>query len=403
MAMWSLAPAKRPGATGAADSLPDVAGTPFPALRRGIFRMSELDLPEVLAVDRAGLIDGLSESVAMFDAARHGAEALEIPFSGDAVQDVLICGMGGSAVAGDLIATTYYERLRRPLVVHRGYYLPGWAGDTTLHLLLSYSGETEETLTAAMQALERESPAIGVTSGGKLDSWYGNHGVPILKIPGGMQPRMALLHMLIPAVVFLARLGIIPPQQAELDSAREAVASAIAAYGPSQPTATNPAKQLALRLANTVPVIYGAEATAGVAFRWKCQFNENAKQPCFWAALPEMNHNEIVGWEHAGAFGDLATIVMLRDPHQHRQVERRMGLTREIVSPHVSDVITIEGDGDTPLARMLDLVLLGDYVTLYSACLRRVDPDPVDSIGVLKKGLATTGNQRLQPRESGSI
>ena len=106
--------------------------------------MSELDLPEVLGVDRAGLIDGLASSVAVFDQARSAAEALEIPFPSDAVKDVLICGMGGSAVAGDLVTTLYYEQLRRPVQVHRGYYLPGWAGPDTLHLLLSYSGETEE-------------------------------------------------------------------------------------------------------------------------------------------------------------------------------------------------------------------------------------------------------------------
>ena len=366
--------------------------------------MAELDLPEVLAVDRAGLIDGLASSVDVFDQARAGAEALDLPFAPDIVGNVLICGMGGSAVAGDLIASTYYERTRVPLMVHRGYYLPGWADDHTLAMLMSYSGETEETLTAAMQALERESPAIAVTSGGKLDTWYnGKHGVPVLPIPGGLQPRMALLHMLIPAVVFLSRLGIIPPQDQELDAARDAIAGAIDTYGPARPTDANPAKQLAMRLYDKVPVIYGAEVTAGIAFRWKCQFNENAKQPSFWAALPEMNHNEIVGWEQAGAFGDQAQVVMLRDPRQHRQVERRMALTREIISPRVTDVLTIEGEGDSPLARVIDLVLLGDYVSLYAACLRRVDPEPVESIGVLKAGLATTCNQRLRAGESGSI
>jgi glucose/mannose-6-phosphate isomerase len=366
--------------------------------------MSELDAPEVLGVDRAALIDGLSSSVEVFDASRAAAEALDLPFPADIIGDVLICGMGGSAVAGDLIASTYYERTRVPLLVHRGYYLPGWVSDRTLAMLLSYSGETEETLTAAMQALERESPAIAITSGGKLDNWYNaRHGVPVHSVPGGLQPRMALLHMLTPAVVFLSRLGIIPPQDEELDAAREAIQAAIDTYGPTRPADANPAKQLAMRLYDKVPVIYGAEVTAGTAFRWKCQLNENAKQPAFWAALPEMNHNEIVGWEQAGDFGATAQVVVLRDPRQHRQVERRIALTRQIISPHVSDVITIEGEGDSPLARMIDLVLLGDYVSLYAACLRRVDPEPVDSIGILKEGLATTGNQRLQAGESGSI
>ena len=254
-----------------------------------------------------------------------------------------------------------------------------------------------------MQAMERESPALAVTSGGKIDTWYGERGVPVLKIPGGLQPRMALLHMLVPTVVFMSRLGIIPDQTAELDAARESIAAAIDAYGPDRPTEANTAKQLAMRLANHVPLMYGAEVTAGVAYRWKCQFNENAKQPSFASVLPELDHNEIVGFEKSGAFGEQAVVVMLKDPRQHRQVERRIALTRDIIRPGVSDVITIEGEGETPLARLMDLVLLGDYVTLYAACLRRVDPEPVDSIGTLKTGLATTGNQRLQAGQSGSI
>jgi transketolase len=143
---------------------------------------------------------------------------------------------------------------------------------------------------------------------------------------------------------------------------RKAIQAAIDTYGPARPADANPAKQLAMRLYDKVPVIYGAEVTAGTAFRWKCQFNENAKQPAFWATLPEMNHNEIVGWEQAGDFGATAQVVVLRDPRQHRQVERRIALTRQIISPHVSDLITIEVEGAEEarvLAGLVELVESG--------------------------------------------
>ena len=356
--------------------------------------MAALDGPEAFAVDSLGLIAGLDGAVRDFDRARAAGEALEPPFPGDAVRDVVVCGMGGSAIAGDLVASAYAERLRRPMQVVRGYYLPGWVGDDTLAFLLSYSGETEETLTCTMQAMERGALCIGMTSGGKLASWYGDRGLPIVPVPGGLQPRMALLHLLVPMVVLMGRLGVLPPQDEELDAAREAVAAAIAAYGPGVPTASNPAKQIAGMLDDTLPLVYGAEGTAGVALRWKCQINENAKMHAVWAALPELDHNEIVGFEHPGKAGEAAYVVMLRDPRQLRQVERRFDLTRELIEQSVRGVVSVEAEGAGPLARALDLVLLGDYVSLYLACLRGLDPGPVEMIQRLKDRMAVTGYGR---------
>jgi glucose/mannose-6-phosphate isomerase len=303
--------------------------------------------------------------------------------------------MGGSAIAGDLIAGVYRDRLRRPVATVRDYILPGWVGPDTLVVLCSYSGNTEETLTCSMQAMERKSLIVGITSNGKLADLGGRQGMPIIGVPPGMQPRAALLDLFTPMLVTLSRLGVLPPIDGELDDGRAALEAAVAAYGPRVGESENPAKQLATELAGAVPVIYGAEATSALAYRWKCQFNENSKVPAFWHALPEMNHNEIVGYEGLAGFHKLAHVLMLRDARQHRQVERRFDLTRRLIEERVRGVVSISGDGDTALARLLDLVLLGDYVSLYLGCLHEVDPGPVEIIEQLKRDLASSGYGRV--------
>jgi glucose/mannose-6-phosphate isomerase len=337
--------------------------------------VAELDKPETLAVDRLGLIPLAGRAAADLEAGRAAAEVVELPFPGDVVRDIAICGMGGSAIAGELVAGAYAERMTVQITVVRDYVLPGWVGEDTLVILSSYSGNTEETLTCAMQALDRGSLAVCVTSGGKLGDFYAAQGVPVIAVPPGIQPRAALPHLLAPLVVVLGRLGLAPDAGAELDAAAATLREGAAAYGPD---------------------VYGAETTAAVARRWKGQFNENAKIPSFWAALPELDHNEIVGFEGLHEMGIPATLLLLREERQHRQVQRRFELTKELVESSVRAALTVTADGARPLARVLDLVLLGDYVSLYLACLRQVDPGPVDVIERLKDRLATTGYGRAQ-------
>ena len=356
--------------------------------------MPDLDSAAALELDSLGLLDVAGASAEAFDAARRAAEETEIGWPPEAIHTVAICGMGGSAAAGDLVLGAYRERLRRPAQVIRDYYVPGWVGENTLAILSSYSGTTEETLTCGMQALDYNAPAICITSGGKLRDFYAEREVPIVPVPPGLQPRAALLHMLVPLVIILGRMEIIPDASGELEEARETVAASVAAYGPEVPVAENPAKQLALALEGTMPVIWGAELTAPIAMRWKCQFNENAKVPSYWAALPELNHNEIVGMEGMGPVGPLTQILMLREERQHRQVHRRFDYTKELIEGEVNGVMNIVADGTAALARMLDLVMLGDYASIYLGLLQGRDPGPVDVIGKLKDRLASSGYGR---------
>jgi glucose/mannose-6-phosphate isomerase len=275
-------------------------------------------------------------------------------------------------------------------------------GPDTLVILSSYSGNTEETLTATMQAYERNCPCVAITSGGKLGSFYAKEGIPVVPLPGGMQPRAALIWLMVPVAVILERTEVLPALGSELEEARETLAAVVAACGPEVPEAANPAKQLAAALHGKFALIWGAELTAPVARRWKGQLNENAKVPAYWSELPELDHNEIVGFEGMGPLTTMTQLVLLRDPRNHRQIVRRFDLTSDLIKREVGGVLSIEAEGRGAMARMLDLVLLGDYVSLYSALMRDIDPGPVKLIEALKDRLANTGFGRsASPDEQG--
>ena len=352
--------------------------------------MSLLDHPSIFDIDSLGLIAETGRAAQMLDAAIASARTVEIPFPADAIKNVAICGMGGSAIAGDLIVGAFWDRLRRPVQVIRDYYLPGWVGEDTLVIGSSFSGTTEETLTCMLDAIDRTCPAVGISTGGRFADYYVPRGVPLVQVPQSPMPRAALVQMLAATLVVLERFEVLPPLESELVEARETLLAAVRDYGPDTPEEANPAKQVASMLNERLPLIWGAEITAPIAYRWKCQLNENAKIPAYCARLPEHNHNEIVGIEGIGAQGARTRVIMLLDPRNHRQVERRFGITEDLVNPFVEGVTRIEAEGRGALARMLDLVLLGDYVSLYLACLRQVDPGPITMIDRLKERLATT-------------
>lgn len=356
--------------------------------------MSVLDHPEIFHLDSLGIAAATANAVSDFDEGLARARAVEIPFPASAVENVAICGMGGSAIAADLIVGTYWERLRKPVQVIRDYSLPGWVGENTLVIGSSYSGTTEETLTCMMEALDRTCPAVAISTGGKLVDFYGERGVPVVTPPTAPMPRAALVQMLAATLVILERMEVLPPLDGEYAEARETLTGAVRDYGPANPADANAAKQVANLLLERLPLIWGAQATAPIAYRWKCQINENAKVPAYWSTLPEHNHNEICGIEGVGASGARTRVVLLRDPRHHRQVERRIDVTHALVDRFIDGVTPIMADGQTALARMLDLVLLGDYTSLYIAALGQVDPGPIRIIDTLKQQLANTGYGR---------
>jgi len=290
---------------------------------------------------------------------------------------VMVCGMGGSAIGGDLAAAVLGERCTIPLLTIRGYELPPWATPEWTVVCSSYSGDTEETL-ACMEAAEAlGARRIVASTGGRLSEIARGAGVPVIGLPAALPaPRVAVGYMLVVAAEAAALAGA-PHIRTEIDAAAAHLEGA-------RDVLLERAEQIAGRLEGTVPVIYGADLTAPVARRWKAEINENAKAPAFWAELPEADHNELSGWTEAeGIF----SAVFLQDPDQHPREQRRIELTAAIVSSGAAEVETVAVEGDTRTERLLSAVMLGDLVSLFLAAERNLDPTPIEAIDLLKQRL----------------
>jgi glucose/mannose-6-phosphate isomerase len=292
---------------------------------------------------------------------------------------LLICGMGGSAIGGNLANAALGDRRTKPLMVIRGYALPSWATPEWTVLCSSYSGETEETLACFAAAEALGAPRIVVSTGGTLVEQARASGVPVVGLPGIFQPRAAIAYMFTAAAEVAALCGAAPRIHTEIDAA--------AAFLSEQSDALRArAAQIAAQLEGTVPVVYGVDLTGPVARRWKTQVNENAKLPCFYSELPEADHNEICGWNEIAAAANLAA-VFLEDCGQHPRERRRIELSAEAVAEAGAIAVRVETVGETRVARLLWATMLGDLVSLELAGRRGVDPVPVEPIERFKAAM----------------
>jgi glucose/mannose-6-phosphate isomerase len=341
-----------------------------------------LDRAAVAAVDPTGQMDDvLGLAAHLRDALWRVESAAIAPV--DAPGGLIVAGMGGSAIGGRLAVAALGPRLRRPMAVADGYALPGWAGPDTLVLCSSYSGATEETLAAYDDASERGAPRLVATTGGPLAERARRDGVPVIPVPGGFQPRAAVGYSLVAALEAAALAGAAPSVHDEIEAAATLAERCAADWGPD---ADGTAKEIARRLHGTVPVIAGAEVAAAAAYRWKCQINENSGLPAFAGALPEVGHNEIVGWPAARDLGRFSA-VLLDDPGAHPRNALRLEIGARLVGEW-SDVVRVSAPGGTPTERLVALVLLGDLVSIYLAVLRGKDPVAIEPIAALKAALA---------------
>ena len=298
---------------------------------------------------------------------------------------LVVCGMGGSAIGGDLAAAALGDRATRAITTVRGYALESWTGPDSLVLCASYSGDTEETLACFEAAGAAGAGRVALTTGGKLAKAAREEKVPVIGVPAGMQPRAAVLYMTVATLECAALCGAAPGLHSEIDTATALLEQLVEEWGPDSPDDSR-AKAIAWTLQGTLPVVHGAGPTTASARRWKTQLNENAAAAAFWSALPEANHNEICGWERGRAAAPLSA-VFLEDPDQHPRVHRRMDLTAAEVERAGAQVVRVEARGDTRLERVLSLVLLGDLVSVYLAVLDGVDPTPVEAIERFKAAL----------------
>jgi glucose/mannose-6-phosphate isomerase len=304
----------------------------------------------------------------------------------DTKDGLVVAGMGGSAIGGALARAALGDHASRPIIGARAYGLPAWTTPDTTVLCVSYSGNTEETLACYEAAGALGANRVVVTTGGRLAAMARADRVPVIPLPGGFQPRAAVGYVTVAALEVAALCGAGPRLTSEIDVAASHTEQLVADWGPDAPE-DSLAKEVARALLGTTPVVAGAGLTAPIAYRWKTQINENAKMPAFSHELPELDHNEIAGWEGASGAGRFSA-VFLDDADAHPRVKARIELTERLVAPHAVASYRLETRGQTEIERVISLVLLGDLVSLYLAVLRGVDPGPVRVIDELKAALA---------------
>ncbi len=304
----------------------------------------------------------------------------------DSAGGLVIAGMGGSAIGGALARSALGDRASRPIVIASDYALAPWTTPDATVLCASYSGDTEETLACYEAAGALGARRIVCTTGGQLAGGARADGVPVIPLPGGFQPRAAVGYLFVVALEVAALAGVSERLHSEIDVAAAHIEQLISQWGPDAPE-DSPAKALARALHGTIPQIAGAGLTVPIAYRWKTQMNENAKSPCFASALPELNHNEIVGWQGAQELGRFSA-VFLDDCDLHPRVRERMKLTRELVAETAEVTEIVASVGASRIERTVSTVLFGDLVSLYLAALRGVDPAEVAPIDRLKTALA---------------
>jgi glucose/mannose-6-phosphate isomerase len=345
----------------------------------------DLTRQSMAAVDVAGQLDdilGMPDQLrdALWRVESASLEARESPGG------LTVAGMGGSGIGGALARAALGDRASRPIVLARGYALPAWTTPDSTVLCVSYSGNTEETLALYEAAGALGARRVVATTGGKLAEAAREDRTPVIPLPGGFQPRAAVAYSLVVALEVAGLCGAGEHLHAEIDVAAAHAEELVSEWGPDG--ADNClAKGLARGLHGTVPVVAGAGLTAAIAYRWKTQINENAKIPSFANELPELDHNELVGWEGANELGRFSA-VFLDDSDLHPRIRQRVELTRGLIASSGAATYRVDSVGETRTERLVSLVLLGDLVSVYLAALRGVDPSPVDVIERLKEALA---------------
>jgi glucose/mannose-6-phosphate isomerase len=352
--------------------------------------MSILDDSERLrAGDPSGMGRHMENLPRQLDEALEIGRAAALSVSGEGVSSVVVFGMGGSAIGGEIVKGYVEDRLAVPFEVVRGYSAPAYVGPSTLAVISSYSGNTEEALSAYRAAAGRGARIVCSTTGGKLADLAEAGGNDTVRIPPGLPPRAAIGYGLVPLVVLLGRLGLIDDPSEEIADTIDTARGASDAFGIEVPATENPAKELAEWLDAGVPVVYGSEPrTAPIASRWRAQFAENSKVWAHSAALPELDHNEIVplGEEGEGPRGK--RVVFLRDAEDHPRVALRVEITGRVLEGAGAAVREVTSFGRSRLARLFSLVMLGDFTSLYLAALGGADPTAIAPIDRLKRALS---------------
>jgi glucose/mannose-6-phosphate isomerase len=353
--------------------------------------MGLLDDPAALArLDRSDMLGAVAALPAGLADGWLRTRGLTLPAAHREATSVVVLGMGGSAIAGDVARAVFADRLTRPLTVVRDYELPAFVGPQTLVIASSFSGATEETIAALATALERRCPVIVVTTGGPILEVARRAELPHVAFEGGGQPRAALGSSLALLAGLLERAGMLRLGDKEIGEAVAAAEAMVAASGPEIPLEANAAKRLAWESVDRSPTVEAAGWLSPVARRWKTQINENAKSGASWEELPEATHNAVVGYREPESLSDRQLVIFLASPDDHPRNRRRAELSGELLTAVGIDHREVTLPAGSRLAQALAGVVLGDYMSVYLSLLYGHDPTPVEAISHLKARLAAS-------------
>ena len=349
-----------------------------------------VDLDEASAYrqfDQLGMLGHLHSFPEQCRRAWERVMKLELPPEYSRISNVVIVGMGGSAIGGDIVRRLAMYESKVAVRVHRDYGLPAFVDENTLVIASSYSGNTEETLSAFTEALENRSRKLVIASGGKLKQLADQEHIPAFVIDYHAPPRAAFPHSLIPLVGIFQKLGLLADKSADLHEAVDILNQLSGDLVETKPLVSNPAKQLAAKLRGRIAVIYGAEILSEVARRWKGEFNENSKAWAFFENFPELNHNAVVGYEFPPEAKERIFVLMLRSSLLRPRNLLRYEVTAKLLAKAGITYEFAESRGKSALSQVLSLVLLGDYASFYLSMLNEVDPTSTDAIDFIKQYL----------------
>ena len=346
------------------------------------------DVEYIRKYDRSGMIDLIKRFPSDIKEAVLNARHLDIPLffphlKPEMITNIIVSGMGGSGISGDVIKDAVSEKLHIPVIVNKSARLPAFAGDSTLLIVVSYSGNTEETISVFNKGLEKKVPMVAVTSGGILEAEARKNEIPVIKLPDGYPPRTAFPHLLFSVYITLERAGLI--ETFDPTQTIKTIKRLSNQLAPEMGVSRNIAKQCALKLRDLEPHVYIWERYGSVAHRWRTQLNENAKIMAIAGVYSEMNHNEIVGWQ--GSMRMKPAALLLRTEDEPGSIIKRIDFTSHLFK-RKGRLIEIFAEGTSPLEKILSLILIGDYTTVYLAVMNEIDPTPVDIIEDLKKEIA---------------
>jgi glucose/mannose-6-phosphate isomerase len=295
---------------------------------------------------------------------------------------IIVTGLGGSAISGDLMSNFLGSELTIPFIVNRNYHLPSFADKNTLLIVSSYSGNTEETISVFNEGIRKKCSIICITTGGKIGKTALENSIPTVNVTPGFQPRYSLGLSFFSLLKILQELSIIPSQ----DSIVTKITSLWKEKGIQLSNEPNKAIDIARKLIGFIPVIYSAaDVTSAIGYRIKCQFNENSKLHAFHNVIPELNHNEIIGWESFQDKQFNAKLILILDKTYHPQIKKRFDITASLIS---SEIIYLESNEEDFKSRLMDLIYLGDWISYYLALFRGFDPTEIENINILKEKLS---------------